>query len=823
MPLRRIDKRRLWHRFLVICGLSAAAVAAPLLDLYGRNPEVFVANRSTGGQIVLFGLLVTFTMPILALVILVIADTLGPRASAAAYLVLLVLSGAATGLVISRQVVPESTLGAVAVAVAVTAVILLLRRWFESSLRLVALALPAVLILFLSFSPTSRLLWVEPAVASPDTSHVGIPAPIVFIQLDEFPTASMMDEDGTINEALFPNLARLADSGTWYRNALSVSIATTQGVPATMTGRLGDEDLSPTVIEHPDNLFTLLGDTYEMHVIEWVTDLCPEDVCEDYAGRAPARFASLVQDVGVVYGHLTLPESARENLPGIDNSWKGFVGQQDNPPAAPVAVDDHPVPKEGVRSEWIDWIQRIINGVVRDSPPTLHYVHLNAPHVPWRINPSGTHYERPEQYTEVDGIDGSGRWIRDPEIARLGFQRHLYQLGFLDRMLGSLFDELERTGNWDKSLIVVVADHGASFVVGEHRRWPFENNRDDLYRIPLLVKYPGQVVGEIRDEPAFTIDILPTIVDALDISTDWTFDGQSLLELEGTDRPHEIIHWCCSQEGGGTNLSVLFDEVERNHQWVPDQKSWLGVAAVGPYADLVGKPVSDLAPETSDELRWSLDHADALATVDRRSGLVQTLITGRLELPAGVEGNALLVAVNGRVAGAGFVSRDTPTGGQIRALIAEELLRDGRNQVTILVPNANGSGWLTGSADDVTLEYIADDGHVLELMPEGDRRMQIDQVNRTETGWNLVGWAADIREKRTPDRIYVFAGNVLVAFSPPNLDNKNVVRWYGSDDLLRSGFSFDIDAETVPQGIDRLTVVAEFGDYAIGDPASLTG
>ena len=784
---------------------------------------MFVANRSTGGQIVLFGLLVTFTMPILALFILMIGDKLGRRTSSAAYLVLLGFFSAATGLAISRQVMPESTVGAIAVAVAVTAGILLLHRWLESSLRLVALALPAVLIIFLSFSPTSRLLWVEPATASPDTSHVGISAPIVFIQLDEFPTASVMAEDGTVNEALFPNLSRLADSGTWYRNALSVSIATSQSVPAAITGRLGDKDLSPTAIDHPDNLFTLLRDVYEMHVIEWVADLCPDDVCEDYAGRAPARFASLLQDVGVVYGHLTLPRSARENLPGIDNSWKGFVGQEDNPPAAPVAVDDHPVPGEGMRSQWIDWIQRIINGVVRDSPPTLHYVHLRAPHVPWRINPSGTHYERPEQYTEVDGIDGSGRWIRDLDIARLGFQRHLYQLGFLDQMLGSLFDELERTGNWDKSLIVVVADHGTSFVGGEHRRWPFDNNRDDLYRVPLFVKYPGQVVGEIRDEPAFTIDIVPTIVDVLDISTDWTFDGLSLLELDGTDRPHEIIHWCCSQEGVNTDISVLFDEMARNYQWVPDQKSWLGVASVGPYADLVGKPVSELAPETSDELRWSLDHADALATVDRRSGFVQTLITGRLELPSGVEDNALLVVVNGRVAGAGFVSRDTPTGGQIRALIAEELLRDGRNEVTILVPKANGSGWLTGSADDVALEYIADDGHVLDLKPEGDRRMQVDHVSRTETGWNLVGWAADIREKRTPDRIYVFAGDVLVAFSPPNLDNKNVVRWYGSEDLLRSGFSFDIDAEAVPQGIDRLTVVAEFGNYAIGDPASLTG
>jgi hypothetical protein len=48
------------------------------------------------------------------------------------------------------------------------------------------------------------------------------------------------------------------------------------------------------------------------------------------------------------------------------------------------------------------------------------------------------------------------------------------------------------------------------------------------------------------------------------------------------------------------------------------------------------------------------------------------------------------------------------------------------------------------------------------------------------------------------------------------------VRWYSSDDLLRSGFSYDIDTASVPAGVERLTVVAEFGDYAIGEQAVLT-
>ena len=47
-------------RSLVILGLSGLAVTQPLLDLFGRNPEFFVAGRYNAGQIVWFALVVAF-------------------------------------------------------------------------------------------------------------------------------------------------------------------------------------------------------------------------------------------------------------------------------------------------------------------------------------------------------------------------------------------------------------------------------------------------------------------------------------------------------------------------------------------------------------------------------------------------------------------------------------------------------------------------------------------------------------------------------------------------------------------------------------------
>ena len=820
MPFGAFQRGGLWWRFLVICGLSTAAVAGPVLDIYGRNPDVFVANRTSGPEILVFGLIVALAVPIFATAVIWLARKVSVRVGDVVYLAFVSLLSLATGFVVSRQVFPESTVLGFGAALVVAGVVVALHRWFGRAFGYFALALPVILVMFVSTSASARLIWETPGSELGVETDIGDSVPIVFIQLDEMPVASIMDVDGAVNETLFPNFARLAREGTWYRNALSNSIATTQSIPAILTGKLGEKGLSPSSVDHPENLFNLLSGAYEMHVIEWIADMCPEDVCPDYAGRSPARFTSLLRDVSVVYGHLTLPAGLRDGLPSIENAWKGFLGDGDVPAGSGVEIQGLPVPDHGERVEWVDWIQRLTDGIERGAPPTLHYAHLEAPHVPWKTNPSGTHYERPEEYTEVEGVEGDGRWSTDPRPALIGFQRHLYQTGFLDRVLGRLFEKLDETGGWDRSLIIVVADHGASFVPGEHRRWPYDNNRDDLYRIPLFIKYPGQSEGRTVDMPVYAIDILPTIVDALDIETDWEFDGVSLLGPIGPERPHQPIWWCCSAEGVSTDIEVLFDQVRRNHIWVPDQSSWTAVAGAGPYADLVGEDAGSMDINETGDVKWSLDLGSTLTDVHSDDGFVQTFLTGRMELPASGAGEELLVVINGRIGGAGYLLRDSSTGGVFRALISEQLVDEGHNEVDILVAS-KGGGWLAGSSDVLTLELSDSEGRLLELVDEGRRRIQVDEVTVTSEGWLVQGWAADVTQKVTPDRVFVFVGDSLIAEGSADVENRNVVRWFESDELLQSGFSFEIPAEAVPAGVDQLTVVAEFGDVAVADPVTL--
>jgi hypothetical protein len=576
-----------------------------------------------------------------------------------------------------------------------------------------------------------------------------------------------------------------------------------------MTGTRVERGLSPTAVDHPYNLFAMLGNDYLMHVIEWVATLCPESFCSDYAGRAPALFNSILADAGVVYLHLTMPEPIRHGLPSIGNAWSGFLGQDPTVGGEGAEVEEIPVPEGDARADWVDWMEMLIAGIDRYERPLFSYAHLEAPHVPWFTNPSGTHYVRPEQHTAVEGVGGDGRWIDNPGAARVGMQRHLYQLGLVDVLLGRLFERMEETGVWDETMVILLSDHGASFEPGEHRRWPEDDNRDDLYRIPLFVKYPGQTEGIVVDEPVFPIDLVPTIVDVLGVETTWEFDGMSLLDIEGVHRLHQPIWWCCNGDPVSTDLSILFAQVERNHRVIPDRTSWTGVAGVGDHAALIGRPAAELRVELLPGLAWEIGLGSDLMSGERRAGFLQTYVDGRLELPEGVDPVEALVVVNGRVAGMVWLVRDTPTGASFHGMLAEELIDWGPNHIDVLVPGPEGV-FYRGSSGDLTVVLTDGQGRELVIEPQGSRRLQVDTVELDGDLWALTGWAADIARKTTPTTIYIYAGDQLMVHGEPNRANRNVVVWFASDDLLMSGFRLTLPADRIPEGVERLTVVAEW-------------
>jgi hypothetical protein len=701
------------HDALVLLALWGLAVAQPLLDLFGKNPEFFVANDLTSTEIVLFGVVIAFAAPI----VLVVADLgfrmLGEQVGTIAHSLLVGLLGTAFGLTLLGQLEVEDALLVFLIGAFVGVLVAHLEhtsRAVRTGLRYLALAPVLFLVAFLAFSPSAELLRGEDA-DSVEAGVVGRPAPVVIVSLDEFPLASLLRADGTINRARFPNFARLADQADWFRNATSVSHTTTESVPAMLTGRLPEPGQLPTYRDHPRSVFTLLGDAYSQHVSEQVTEVCPNLFCPDTRDRFEyERLRTSVIDAAAVYAHAAVPPTIREHLPAIDRSWGGFVTQANVTEDAGFtealnealgqAEDDasRTAARTGPDASCPDielWcgparISELIESIESTRRPGLYVTHATFPHFPWILSATGQQYA-PRSFV-VPGTATAGSWGSDTVLVRQSFQRHLLQVGYMDRLLGRMIDRLEDTGLWDDAMVVVLSDHGVAFRPGESLRTPAPTTMHEIYNIPFFIKFPGQREGHVRDQNALNVDVVPTIVDALDIETDWEFDGESLVE----GRPHREDKPTYHRGNRGFvagGFDRVLEVVARNQSYLPHREDWLGVAAVGTYGGLVGRPVASLDTRSTAGLTWTTGDSAALRDWDPASDqLAPLLIEGEIELAGAVTPTEALIVVNGTVAGVatGFDATEG-RGASFTALIAEETLRPGSNDVSLLVPTGPGA------------------------------------------------------------------------------------------------------------------------------------
>src|SRR5918997_3180653 len=75
-------------------------------------------------------------------------------------------------------------------------------------------------------------------------------------------------------------------------------------------------------------------------------------------------------------------------------------------------------------------------------------------------------------------------------------------------------------------MVVVTADHGASFTKGELFRGVSEGNLHEIVWTPLIIKAPGERDGRVDDTLVRSIDLLPTVADQLEVDVPWRLDGR---------------------------------------------------------------------------------------------------------------------------------------------------------------------------------------------------------------------------------------------------------------------------------------------------------
>jgi hypothetical protein len=301
--------------------------------------------------------------------------------------------------------------------------------------------------------------------------------------------------------------------------------------------------------------------------------------------------------------------------------------------------------------------------------------------VPWQYLPDGRRYRR-QANDPIPGLSNqSFKWTSQLDVL---LQRHFLQTGFADYELQHLWKRLKDEGMWDKSLIVVAADHGVAFPHARERRRLTRENAREIAPIPLLIKAPGQTKAKIDYSWVSTIDILPTIFDVLNLNPRVHMDGHSAYSDVVKRRKTMKIELRGSFKVLDIPTSDFVRErqqiIERNHRLFGVGADGPGrIYAVGPDQDLVGKAPAGLEP-----LDVDFTYASDYANVDLKSPFVPSFVVGQVK-DGGSPGRSVAVAVNGKIVGTGQTfTLATGEGGQLVAvMVPPGSFKQGRNDVRV--------------------------------------------------------------------------------------------------------------------------------------------
>lgn len=263
-----------------------------------------------------------------------------------------------------------------------------------------------------------------------------------------------------------------------------------------------------------------------------------------------------------------------------------------------------PGPTKWHPDAWVgDRAARFFAAPQEDDAPTFTWISFSGPHYP---------FDAPQEYyARVRADELPSRAVIQGELADEGRIQHKSFYGggnidgcgpapehacknyteeywkqlqisyyanvaLIDDEVGKILAEVKKCYGNDV-LLIFTADHGE--MLGNHGVWGKHNcGYEDVWRIPMLIQFPGQTKAAEQDGMVNLTDILPTCLDIAGAEAP-ACDGQSLKELDGgllytfgegegycavTDGRFKYIH----VQKTGENYREFFDLQSDPHEFV---------------------------------------------------------------------------------------------------------------------------------------------------------------------------------------------------------------------------------------------------------------
>ncbi|MCP5058528.1 MAG: sulfatase [bacterium] len=206
----------------------------------------------------------------------------------------------------------------------------------------------------------------------------------------------------------------------------------------------------------------------------------------------------------------------------------------------------------------------------------------------------GERFNRAFVHRATDGFQASSR-EREHLTARYDGE-----IRYVDETLGRIFQMLRTRGVYDEALVILVSDHGEEFF--DHGGWQHgQTFFDEMIRVPLIMKFPRGTIAPRRvTRQVEMIDVVPTILDYLNLEGGDRLDGESLLPLLSAD-PDSGSAVAISEQSDGPGIAIR----TRTHKWI---RSAEGVRVYSLLDDPTeSQPLADVDPRLLHEFEAIAD------------------------------------------------------------------------------------------------------------------------------------------------------------------------------------------------------------------------
>jgi len=218
----------------------------------------------------------------------------------------------------------------------------------------------------------------------------------------------------------------------------------------------------------------------------------------------------------------------REDTPNLARSLKaagyrtGIVGKLHVDPESAFPFDFHAVSSANFgRKDLAQYARYAAEFMAAGDQPFFLSVNYPDAHDPWIRQVDGLPRE-PQTGRDVRAMRYMGI---DPPGMREMVADYYNSLARLDALLGDLLAALERSGKAGDTLVIYLGDHGADMLRG--KRTCYEGG----LRIPLLLRWPGRIEPQVRDELVSTVDLVPTVLAAAGMAPGAPLPGRELQPL----------------------------------------------------------------------------------------------------------------------------------------------------------------------------------------------------------------------------------------------------------------------------------------------------